>query len=190
MYLFEGDSCYPISPCEEMAQLEDDGKGVYSSEDQIARILQKYGKLDTIDRNFLDCKSKTDYLDYFEEFVENNAGAEKVALLKDEYKDFPKNIKELLFGLLEFNPSKRLSTEQAIKLRVFDAVRLKSLEQIAHEKISLDVDQAGTFDYTTGEDLVNVGKSELRKMILDEVSRFKQNQYKKNINLKAMHGGD
>lgn len=32
-YLFEGDSCYPISPCEEMLNTKDEGKGVYSSED-------------------------------------------------------------------------------------------------------------------------------------------------------------
>lgn len=72
-FLFEGDSCYPISPCEEMLQLEDEGKGVYSSDDQIAKILSKIEKLKPSDKNFLDCKSKENYLDYFEEFVENAA---------------------------------------------------------------------------------------------------------------------
>ena len=119
-YLFEGDSCYPISPCEEMLNLDDDGKGIYSNDDQIAKVLQKVGKLNNNDKTFLDSKSKINYLQYFQDFVDNNKGTEKIDYIKDEFKDFPKNIKELLFGLLEFNPRKRLSTEEAIKLRVFD----------------------------------------------------------------------
>lgn len=59
-------------------------------------------------------------------------------------------------------------------MKIFDTVRLNSLEQPATSKISLDLDQIGTFDYTNGEDLVHSGKTELRAMILDEVSQFKK----------------
>lgn len=72
---------------------EENAKGIYSSDDQIAKILEKYPKLEDSDRKFLDGRSKHDYLQYFEEFVENNAGAEKIENIRDEFKDFPRPMK-------------------------------------------------------------------------------------------------
>ena len=43
-FLFEGDSCYPISPCEEMLLVAEEGRGVYSQDDQIAKIVEKLEK--------------------------------------------------------------------------------------------------------------------------------------------------
>lgn len=43
-FLFEGDSCYPISPCEEMLLVQEEGRGVYSQDDQISKIVEKLDK--------------------------------------------------------------------------------------------------------------------------------------------------
>jgi len=71
-FLFEGDSCYPISPCEEMLLVADEGRGVYSQDDQIAKIVDKLETLKEDDKEFIDAKSKHSYLEYFEDFVANN----------------------------------------------------------------------------------------------------------------------
>jgi len=52
-----------------MINTKDEGKGVYSSEDQIAKILQKLGSISQEDKGFIDVKSKLSYLEYFQNFV-------------------------------------------------------------------------------------------------------------------------
>lgn len=56
-----------------MLNTKDEGKGVYSSEDQIAKILTKLGPLTQEDKSFIDVKSKLSYLEYFQNFVAKNA---------------------------------------------------------------------------------------------------------------------
>jgi hypothetical protein len=62
-YLFEGDSCYPISPMNQEDVVEqdqqddgeaEDGKTAFSSNDQIAKILSKLGTLSKKDKSFID----------------------------------------------------------------------------------------------------------------------------------------
>ena len=42
------------------------------------------------------------------------------------------------------------------------------------ERIYLDIDREGTFDYINGHNLVKQTKTELRQLVLDEVDRFKK----------------
>jgi hypothetical protein len=60
-----------------MINTKDEGKGVYSSEDQIAKILSKLGPLSQDDKSFIDVKSKLSYLEYFQNFVAKNAQSNK-----------------------------------------------------------------------------------------------------------------
>ena len=70
------------------------------------------------------------------------------------FEDFPHKIKELLHGLLEFNPNKRMSAYDALQLSLFDSIRRKSLEIRIESAIYLEIDKPGYFDYDLGEDTV------------------------------------
>ena len=65
-FIFQGDSCYPISPCVEINSVQTPShEKCYSSDDQIAKIIRKLGYLDGADKNFIEAKSKLEYLEYF-----------------------------------------------------------------------------------------------------------------------------
>jgi len=63
-----------------------------------------------------------------------------VIKLKTEYEFFPEETKKVLFGLLEFNPHKRLSTYEALKLPMFNPMKSAELEKISDTKIILEMD--------------------------------------------------
>lgn len=56
------------------------------------------------------------------------------------------------------------------------------------EKLYLDIDAAGCFDYSSGKDLVYKTKTELRTMLLDRIAIYKRNQYETNLNIKLLQG--
>ena len=55
---------------------------------------------------------------------------------------------EMLTGLLQFNPQKRFTVEECLKLPLFDDIRMPTLEQPAKDvHINLDVDAENAFDW-------------------------------------------
>jgi len=72
-------------------------------------------------------------------------------------------------------------------LRVFNSVRRKNLEQLSDNKVILEMDQYGTFDYDEGTDLVYKSISQMREAILNDVKLFKEQQFKKINNLRALN---
>lgn len=119
-----GDSCYPMSPCLDMITSK---KTVYSQDDQFGLIILKLDSLKEEDKDFIDGQSKENYLNYFQNFVENDM-VTRTDPLRTQFRDFNPKVTDLLFSLLQFNPNKRPSCEAALKMKVFDAVRNDSLE--------------------------------------------------------------
>lgn len=87
-YLFEGDSCYPLSPISQDMQYSDDqngsgsnedaGKTAFSANDQISKILEKLRPLSCSDTKFIDNKGKLEYLEYFMSFIDQNSKMESL----------------------------------------------------------------------------------------------------------------
>jgi serine/threonine protein kinase len=50
-------------------------------------------------------------------------------------------VNSLLLQLLKFNPNERWSTTEALKMPMFDSVRIKELEQPAPFKIRIPMDE-------------------------------------------------
>jgi hypothetical protein len=49
--------------------------------------------------------------------------------------------------MLQFNPDFRSTPKQLLKNKIFDRIRNAEMERPAPFKISLEVDEPGTFDY-------------------------------------------
>ncbi len=70
--------------------------------------------------------------------------------------------------MLEFNPHKRISTEDAINDEYFDDIRLPEQEIFDTPNINLKVDDAGKEDMPT---------EELRKLIIEEMKKLSSDQF-------------
>ena len=60
----------------------------------------------------------------------------------------------LLDWLLQFNPFFRCSASEATKSTAFSNIRKKKNEFTAADKIKLDIDSDGAFDYETGQSVI------------------------------------
>ena len=80
----------------------------------------------------------------------------------------------MLMKLLSFSPHARLSAADCLKNKIFDQVRCKNLENPAKKKISIDVDNDGSFDYDSGIDMLSENSTYLRDKIINEVYLFEQ----------------
>ena len=84
---------------------------------------------------------------------------------------------ELLSSLLQFNPKKRLTVEECLKLPVFDTIRVPALEkQMTENLIILDVDAENAFDFETFTDNLHPHKHNYMKMILKEIKLLREHQ--------------
>lgn len=155
-FIFQGDSCYPISPCIEINSVQTPNhEKCYSSDDQIAKIIRKLGYLGEVDKGFIEAKSKLEYLEYFQNYVESTRQENYESTLREQFQDSPQEVIELLMKLLSFSPTSRVSAADCLQNKIFDSVRCKNLENPAKKKIVLDIDDDGSFDYDTGIDLLS-----------------------------------
>ena len=77
-------------------------------------------------------------------------------------------------GLLQFNPHKRLSVEECLKMEIFDDIRLDNLENETTDVfINLEIDKPGAYDWDTFTDKVCPHRRNYMKLILDEVKLIK-----------------
>mmetsp|Transcript_32631 Transcript_32631/g.49890 ORF Transcript_32631/g.49890 Transcript_32631/m.49890 type:complete len:177 (+) Transcript_32631:754-1284(+) len=137
--LFKGDSCYPLSPApKEVAHSK--SKDV-SSKDMLKMILGTMGDQGSSSLSFITERSNKEY---------TRSMMSKVPKLKFK-KELDANSSELIHvleSMLEFNPYFRPSANSLIKNSLFDSVRDLDWETLAEEKIHLDIDQEGQYDYT------------------------------------------
>jgi hypothetical protein len=74
----------------------------------------------------------------------------------------------LLDWLLQFNPFFRCSASEAIKSSAFKDIRKKKTEFVASDKIKLDIDAEGAFDYQAGQSF-KYNFDDYKSIILKEV---------------------
>ena len=78
------------------------------------QILQKVGSnLNDSDYAFIQSRSKTNFLKQLKSMTfrdfKVSAKSGEVETLEEQFKDFGRDMKDMLFGLLKFDPKKRFS---------------------------------------------------------------------------------
>ena len=91
---------------------------------------------------------------------------EKLDFTKEFSKSSPQII-EILKGLLEFNPNFRQTASELLKNPIFDSIRSKKFEQSSTNKIKLDIDAEGEYDYEKCE-IVNKQRDDYVQIIMTE----------------------
>jgi len=129
--LFPGKSCYPLSPIEDNDE-ESTNADTYEY-DQIKIICNALGRLHEDDLNFIKSKSTQRYIKY-------QASEAKECKIDEMLAHVDKDVIWLLKRMLEFNPRKRISVNDAIKNKYFDEIRNIKTEIVADNPIIIKKD--------------------------------------------------
>eukprot|EP01022_Parablepharisma_sp_SALTPOND_P033346 TRINITY_DN88533_c0_g1_i1.p1 TRINITY_DN88533_c0_g1~~TRINITY_DN88533_c0_g1_i1.p1 ORF type:complete len:354 (+),score=25.86 TRINITY_DN88533_c0_g1_i1:1887-2948(+) len=126
--LFPGGSCYPLSSLNEYSQEKCD------ENDEMVTILKFIGSPSGADLAFIDDQRKYQYMRNFPQY--SPISTEKI---------FPgagKEAIDLLKKMIEFNPDKRISVEEALAHNFFKGVRNCKIEKGMVKVIDLELEQA------------------------------------------------
>ena len=158
-FFFEGNSCYPISPCE---QGNNKDKNVVSADDQIIKINTDYGKVNELDISFI---SNTNIMDYQNQVISSeNRNFEQV--LQNEFKSCSPLLVQLCIDMLEYNPFFRPSAKECLQNPIFDEIRVAQLEKDATSAVNIECDELLPIDYDTGR-VQGLAKSpQISKMVI------------------------
>ena len=115
--LFQGKSCFPLSPSDKPPQQMVNGFPMTSS-DQICKIFSLLGTPNKEDMSFVTDKKALDYITSFDDLPREDLKA-KFAGIPDEGIDF-------LDKLLQFNPYFRMTLDQAINHPFFAEIQEES----------------------------------------------------------------
>ena len=66
---------------------------------------------------------------------------EEKKLIRDQFKKSAPELIELLEQMLEFNPYFRPTARQLLKNKIFDSIRIPSIEERSPQKIVIDIDK-------------------------------------------------
>ena len=112
-FLFEGSSCFPLSPCQEMRDAQDADVNIVSRHDQFLYILKLLGDpSDVLNESFLTVQPAVDY--YRQLTKKQGVGIDK------KFKLSTSEMKLVLKALLELNPYFRCSAREILKSPIFD----------------------------------------------------------------------
>jgi len=151
--LFPGTSCFPLSPGRENTVKR--GGFPHSSQDQLSIIFSVLGTPKEEDFEFVSDAKAIEYLRSFPfkkavELTELYPGAtpEAIALLKE---------------MLQFNPRKRITIDEAINHPFLSKMRDKSRETVASGPINMDFEKEGEL---TAE--------RLRELFIEEIKQYRK----------------
>lgn len=140
-YIFPGASCYPISPCQMQLAVNKRIKGglYVSNQDQLLKILRLVGAPNDSDQrqgnlDFLDEDIKKKYVKQL---------AQAYHCTDDIDTRFCKSspeLRDLLREFLVFDPTKRKSAKELLRLSIFDKIRNPSEQILARCQPSLSTD--------------------------------------------------
>ena len=83
------------------------------------------------------------------------------------------DLRNLLRGMLEFNPHFRLSAKEALNSKVFDKIRNSHFEKPCPIKIAHKIHNAKNFDYSSGK-AIKYEIKDYKKMLLKEIKKLKE----------------
>lgn len=166
-FLFPGQSCFPLSPCQKMREASQPRK-IVGKNDQLKSILSIIGDQDDDDTSFVTDPSGPGYLQALQ------SGLPKIQFAQ-EFERSNVNVIQAIDSLLQFNPQFRGKPAELLKLPVFDSVRDVNLEKPAPWRINLEVDAEGAFDYESQRSS-KFSIHHLKAKLLDEVNIIKSFQ--------------
>lgn len=146
--LFPGKSCYPLSPARRLGMLPVE---VLEVQDQLAVILEVIGTPN--DLEFISNTAKRQYVQNFPskpriDFTSWYPSASVPAL-------------DLLNSMLQFNPSARITVDQALSHPYFHSIRDSSVEETSFHIVNLPFDSSAELQI-----------SELREILHREVEKY------------------
>ena len=161
MPLFPGKSCYPLSPGTAINQSQQT-KEEREKGDQLNIIFEVIGtpKPDEAIEEFLESQESVDYV--------KKLPARPRTDLGDKYPATEKSGIALLQRMLEFNPNKRPTAQEALEDPYFDDIRLPEQEKFDVPLINLPVDDEGKNDLSI---------EELKRMVVDEISKLSSDNF-------------
>lgn len=78
----------------------------------------------------------------------------------------------MMINLLQFNPYMRWSASECLNLQIFNSVRDLDLEQKSDEKIEVEIDHEGAYDYSRGISS-KYDLKDYKQILLNEVYKIK-----------------
>jgi mitogen-activated protein kinase 1/3 len=150
--LFPGKSCFPLSP--DRSSLQKPKKMFPSTNtDQLNMIFDVLGTPNDEDINFITDKMALEYLKSFKKRSQKN--------LYDVYPGSSSYSVDLLSKMINFNPAKRITVNEALDHKYFEEIRTKKLE--------IEVDSIPVFDFETDE---NLSLEKIRKLFIEEINYY------------------
>lgn len=123
-FMFPGNSCFPLSPCDQMSKNSDKNVNIVSQNDQLKKILDQLGFQDEYDLSFLTDDSA---IDYHKSLCTKNARGS----FKHTFPKTSDGLLDLLTGMLEYNPCFRITAAECLKSKIFDSIRVPQFEKPA-----------------------------------------------------------
>ncbi|KAK6590897.1 mitogen-activated kinase 2 [Cryptosporidium xiaoi] len=150
--LFPGSSCFPLSP-DNKQNSEDYRFKIRGNRDQLNMIFNILGSPQEEDIEILEKEDAKRYIRIFNK----RSGID----LRTRFPGASNLAIDLLKKMLVFNPSKRITVEEALSHPLFKNIRNEKLEVISNEKVTLPFDDWGS-----------MSERELRYYFLKEIQRY------------------
>ena len=122
--LFPGQSCFPVSPCQQLSASTATGTTKISENDQYIKIFERLGEVQERDFSFFTDDSAYEYTQQILSQVKGKKGF----TISSQFMNCNEQFQEILQSLLEFNPYFRSSAKQILSNPFFDDIRKSSLE--------------------------------------------------------------
>lgn len=149
--LFPGKSCYPLSP-EYKTSMRKAGYAV-SDTDQLNVIFDVIGTPDEDDMTFLQDDKAVSYLKSFTPRPKKD--------LREMYPGTDQELLQLMKRMLEFNPEKRITIKEALKMPYFDDIRSHEFEKDAEHPA-----------YIKFDDKEEISLQDIKEYFLNEIMKF------------------
>lgn len=85
--MFKGLSCFPMSPCKEMKEAEDQSVNIVDQHDMLITILNDIDKLHRVDTSFLTDKATRKYFKQMNQSVDGNGVLTRFSHTSQELKE-------------------------------------------------------------------------------------------------------
>ena len=170
--LFPGESCQLLSPNYAVNDQELLEYSQNLENDQLGKIFKVIGTPKTEeDLSFIIKPEAQKYVKCFQQ-------CEKVNLKDEMYPAVDDRGIALLNKMLEFNPDKRISAEEALKDAYFDEIRLEDQEQFEPCEIDLSfIDKEGELSNEQLKEIIIEKIDDLSSNTADDIARFIDQNY-------------
>ena len=130
-YLFQGGSCFPLSPCKTTNNIEAGQNNQVGKTDQVKVILKTLGLQSDSDLSFITSNHAVRYVrDLEESYTTDDKNLQSVQSLREKCQELRQQISpkrqqmvDILENLLQLNPYFRMTAYECLQNRIFDKYR-------------------------------------------------------------------